>query len=295
MRVVTRIIGWLLVPAAVAAVGCSSAGGTSERAGNAPGVDSVEQAVAVDRSRPAPGAESAAPAERAALPTTERPAATGVARTGTDVPPALRPIPGPLEVRDRMRAARARGLAWSLANQRPDGSFGTFESPRAREVFLDTQSSHRAFHTATTALVCWSLVALVIAADPARAVTASDGRRAMSDDPAVPRASRRVTHQRAGERRLLPAGGAWRAAGGGWRAAGVAQSSSDPAARGWRRPARRRRHRAVRRWHRCAHLPWVSRAASGPPRSPAWGRVSDVAIAASGVGAAAQGGRGARV
>ena len=188
MRVARRIIGWLLVPAAVAAVGCSSAGGTSERAGNAPGVDSVEQAVAVDRSRPAPGAESAAPAERAALPTTERPAATGVARTGTDVPPALRPIPGPLEVRDRMRAARARGLAWSLANQRPDGSFGTFESPRAREVFLDTQSSHRAFHTATTALVCWSLVAPA-AADPAAAAALDLGLRWLEQQGEIGRAS----------------------------------------------------------------------------------------------------------
>jgi|GEM_PF-477048 len=76
----------------------------------------------------------------------------------TATPPALRPVPDPQRSLTRTHAAQARGLAWTLANQRPDGSFGTFESPRAREIYLDTQASHRAFHTATTALVCWSLV-----------------------------------------------------------------------------------------------------------------------------------------
>ena len=76
----------------------------------------------------------------------------------TATPPALRPVPDPQRSLTRTHAAQARGRAWTLANQRPDGSFGTFESPRAREIYLDTQASHRAFHTATTALVCWSLV-----------------------------------------------------------------------------------------------------------------------------------------
>ena len=76
----------------------------------------------------------------------------------TATPPALRPVPDPQLSFTRTQAAQARGRAWTLANQRPDGSFGTFESPRAREIYLDTQASHRAFHTATTALVCWSLV-----------------------------------------------------------------------------------------------------------------------------------------
>ena len=76
----------------------------------------------------------------------------------TATPPALRPVPDPQRSLTRTHAAQTRGRAWILANQRPDGSFGTFESPRAREIYLDTQASHRAFHTATTALVCWSLV-----------------------------------------------------------------------------------------------------------------------------------------
>lgn len=84
----------------------------------------------------------------------------------TATPPALRPVPDPQRSLTRTHAAQARGLAWTLANQRPDGSFGTFESPRAREIYLDTQASHRAFHTATTALVCWSLV-LPARTDPA--------------------------------------------------------------------------------------------------------------------------------
>ena len=83
----------------------------------------------------------------------------GPSAASTETPPALRPVPGPGEALAGARAAQARGLAWLLANQRHDGSFGSFESPRAREVFLDTQASHRAFHSATTALACWALVA----------------------------------------------------------------------------------------------------------------------------------------
>jgi hypothetical protein len=99
--------------------------------------------------------------------------ASAQARATTATPPALRPVPDAPTALARTRAARARGVAWLLANQRPDGSFGTFESPRALEIFLDTQASHRAFHTATSAIACWGLVA------PAR------------EDPAAMRALRR--------------------------------------------------------------------------------------------------------
>ena len=87
--------------------------------------------------------------------------ACGSTRGGTastETPPAMRPVPDAAEALSCVRESHARGLAWLLANQRPDGSFGSFESPRAREVFLDTQASHRAFHTATSALACWALV-----------------------------------------------------------------------------------------------------------------------------------------
>ena len=182
MRGARRNVGWALASALLAVAGCSSGGGAADRAAAlAPGSADAEQAPAVDSVTPEPAA-APAPGRPAA------PEATGVARTGTDVPPALRPVPGPLEVRDRMCAARARGQAWTLANQRPDGSFGSFESPRAREVFLDTQSSHRAFHTATTALVCWSLVAPA-AADPAAAAALDRGLRWLERQGEIGRAS----------------------------------------------------------------------------------------------------------
>lgn len=145
MRTAINVLGWVLASAVVAGAGCAPQRATAVSPAPAPSV-AVEPL-------PAVAAEPAV-------------AATPLARTGTDVPPALRPVPDASQVRARMQAARARGLAWALANQRPDGSFGTFESPRAREVYLDTQSSHRAFHTATTALVCWSLIAPA-AGDPA--------------------------------------------------------------------------------------------------------------------------------
>ena len=106
-------------------------------------------AVAVDPSR---GAE-AAPAPAAP------PAGASQHAASTATPPALRPLPDAAHCLERTHAAYARGLAWILANQQPEGSFGTFESPRAREIYLDTQASHRAFHSATTALVCWALLA----------------------------------------------------------------------------------------------------------------------------------------
>jgi len=115
-------------------------------------------------------------------------AATSEAETGTHVPPALRPVPGPAEAMSRARAAAGRGLAWIIANQRPDGSFGTFESPRAREIFLDTQASHRAFHTATSALVCWALIAPA-RTDPAAAAALDRGLAWLEAQGEVGRAS----------------------------------------------------------------------------------------------------------
>lgn len=50
------------------------------------------------------------------------------------------------------------GKRWLLTNQNPDGSFGSFESARPVEIYLDNLSSHRAFHVATTALCTWALI-----------------------------------------------------------------------------------------------------------------------------------------
>lgn len=67
------------------------------------------------------------------------------------------PIPA-AEIAVAAQRAFARGIEWTLTNQRPNGAWGSFESVRLSEVFLDTQASHFAFGTATTALVAWSLI-----------------------------------------------------------------------------------------------------------------------------------------
>lgn len=151
--------------------GCASPGKPSAPAdGAAPAAPRANAAAAA-----APAASSAAPTPAGAP---QRPAISGSQRPISDAPPALATA----------RAAYAKGLAWILANQRPDGSFGTFESPRAREIYLDTQASHRAFHTATTALVCWSLLAPAHA-NPAAAAALDRGLAWLEDQGEIGRAS----------------------------------------------------------------------------------------------------------
>lgn len=51
-----------------------------------------------------------------------------------------------------------RGVEWVLENQLANGGWGSFETVRVSEVYLDTIASHLAFHTATSALIAWALV-----------------------------------------------------------------------------------------------------------------------------------------
>jgi hypothetical protein len=146
------------------------------------GCGSPASSVAASGPDAAPDMPSAPP------PPSEAVAGRAAAPSSTATPPALRPVPGAAAALERTRTARARGLSWMLANQRPDGSFGTFESPRAREIFLDTQASHRAFHTATTALACWALV-VPSRSDPAAGRALARGLRWLEDQGEVGRAS----------------------------------------------------------------------------------------------------------
>ncbi len=72
--------------------------------------------------------------------------------------PSEKPFIPAQTISQAAKSAYAAGIAWALANQRVDGNWGTFETARENEVFLDTQASHRAFQGATTALVAWSFI-----------------------------------------------------------------------------------------------------------------------------------------
>jgi len=73
-------------------------------------------------------------------------------REATAVPAAAaKPEPTPEE--RELRGTANEAVAWLVANQNPDGSFGSHLSPRPIEVLADVPGSHEAFQVATTALV----------------------------------------------------------------------------------------------------------------------------------------------
>jgi len=72
-------------------------------------------------------------------------------------PSAKQPIPAS-EIAQAASDSFEKGIGWALANQRANGNWGSLESIRRREIFLDTLASHLAFQTATTAIVTWSLI-----------------------------------------------------------------------------------------------------------------------------------------
>ena len=72
-------------------------------------------------------------------------------------PSAKQPIPA-AEIAQAARDSFEKGIGWAITNQRANGNWGSLESARAREIYLDTLASHLAFQTATTAIVTWSLI-----------------------------------------------------------------------------------------------------------------------------------------
>ena len=51
-----------------------------------------------------------------------------------------------------------RPVQWMVEHQNPDGSWGTIDSARPYQIYLDTQASHDAFGGATSALGVMSLI-----------------------------------------------------------------------------------------------------------------------------------------
>jgi multidrug resistance efflux pump len=90
--------------------------------------------------------KAAAPLGRAA----PAPPPLSPARSAEEAAAVEAPPPPPEE-------AYARGLAFLLRTQNPDGSWGSFESARPGEIYLGTIASHAAFLEATTALCALAL------------------------------------------------------------------------------------------------------------------------------------------
>lgn len=71
----------------------------------------------------------------------------------TPRPAAIRASVEPTPEERELRKTAGEAVAWLVANQNADGSFGSHHSPRPIEVLADVPGSHQAFQVATTALV----------------------------------------------------------------------------------------------------------------------------------------------
>jgi hypothetical protein len=61
-------------------------------------------------------------------------------------------------LRERVERSWTRGADFLVKRQNADGSWGSFESARPGEIYLDTVASHRAFGVATSALCVMALI-----------------------------------------------------------------------------------------------------------------------------------------
>lgn len=82
--------------------------------------------------------------------------------SASEPPPGALPAPRASTPARTPHEALDAGVRWLIEHQNANGSFGTFETLRRAEIYLDNLSSHRAFHVATSALATAALI------DPAR-------------------------------------------------------------------------------------------------------------------------------
>ncbi|MBX3466570.1 MAG: hypothetical protein KF878_06690 [Planctomycetes bacterium] len=81
--------------------------------------------------------------------------------------------------------AHARGVAWLVARQNDDGSWGSFHSTRPGEIYLGTVASLRAFGQATTALCALALQRPARHDPAARAALDRAVERLLADPPVL--------------------------------------------------------------------------------------------------------------
>src|SRR3989304_3891475 len=82
--------------------------------------------------------------------------APSLAANDSDTPPKPAPItpPEPAKISDAIR----RGVKFLLADQRPDGSWGSPEKTKGLNIYAPPPGAHDAFRTAVTSLVVMALI-----------------------------------------------------------------------------------------------------------------------------------------
>ncbi|MDQ7778548.1 MAG: hypothetical protein RDV41_02415 [Planctomycetota bacterium] len=87
-----------------------------------------------------------------------------------------------------LKAVVDQGIAFLVARQNRDGSWGSFETLRPSEIYLDTVASHDAFRNATSSLCCMALMQVALEREDACAAL-HRGMRYLMKEEAVPRAT----------------------------------------------------------------------------------------------------------
>src|SRR4051812_12458693 len=84
--------------------------------------------------------------------TTKKPHLSPLATQGPKPEPITPPKP------EEIKSAINRGIKFLLADQRPDGSWGSPEHSKSMNIYAPPPGAHDAFHTGTTSLVIMALI-----------------------------------------------------------------------------------------------------------------------------------------